>query len=298
MRYPTGVADIVGEQEIARRLGVQVRTVHQWRARHLLPEPLQVISGTPIWEWPAVETWAQETGRLSQETPVLTDLTRSVLDRLAKASAPRPQDGFCLAGGTGLALQLTHRVSRDLDFMTAPANREISPGRLLNRMGRIFPATAFVVTHRSREQLDLEVGGLKLSFIAYPFTLQERVGAWGTLALAEKRDIACMKAYAMGRRAVARDYIDIHAVLRGKVLSLDELMERSERMFVLDGERLFDPALFAKQLTYTDDLENPEAAMSDVLDKSRSWQDVSGELRQAAIQWLRRHVVEGGGVET
>jgi hypothetical protein len=58
-------ADPVGELEIADRLGVTAHTLHQWVHEGLLPEHRWTVSGRPAWNWPTIETWARETGRLS-----------------------------------------------------------------------------------------------------------------------------------------------------------------------------------------------------------------------------------------
>jgi hypothetical protein len=52
--------DLVGPVEIADLLGVQRDTVHKWRHRKLLPEPLVILSGTPIWEWDVILRWAED----------------------------------------------------------------------------------------------------------------------------------------------------------------------------------------------------------------------------------------------
>jgi predicted DNA-binding transcriptional regulator AlpA len=59
--------DIVGPQEVAERLGVQVNTVHIWKKRGILPRPARVISGVPLWSTGAIDAWALATGRLELE---------------------------------------------------------------------------------------------------------------------------------------------------------------------------------------------------------------------------------------
>ena len=55
--------DLVGLEEIAVLLKVPRSTVDQWRWRGVLPDPLKVISGNPIWYRQDIEAWAIETGR-------------------------------------------------------------------------------------------------------------------------------------------------------------------------------------------------------------------------------------------
>lgn len=56
----------VGAAEIASRLGVRAPTVHTWRQRGLLPQPRWTVSGQPAWDWPEIEEWAKQTGRLKE----------------------------------------------------------------------------------------------------------------------------------------------------------------------------------------------------------------------------------------
>jgi hypothetical protein len=62
--HTADAADPVGELEIADRLCVTAHTVHQWVHEGLLPEHRWTVSGRPAWNWPAVEAWARNTGRL------------------------------------------------------------------------------------------------------------------------------------------------------------------------------------------------------------------------------------------
>lgn len=66
VRYSCFVSncDPVGISEIATRLNVKRETVDIWRFRHLLPEPSWTVGGRPAWNWPDVETWAKQSGRL------------------------------------------------------------------------------------------------------------------------------------------------------------------------------------------------------------------------------------------
>lgn len=59
------VADPVGVDDIAERLGVKRQTVSMWRWRGLLPEPTWTVSGLPCWDWPEIERWARDTGRIT-----------------------------------------------------------------------------------------------------------------------------------------------------------------------------------------------------------------------------------------
>lgn len=55
----------VGAAEVADKLGVKPGTVATWRQRGVgFPEPRWTVGGDAAWNWPDVEAWARETGRL------------------------------------------------------------------------------------------------------------------------------------------------------------------------------------------------------------------------------------------
>jgi predicted nucleotidyltransferase component of viral defense system len=284
--------DLVGEKEIADRLRVQPGTVHQWRKRDLLPEPMAEVSGMPVWEWSTIDGWARATGRL-KEAPadpvdVLPGAAPEVLEAIGRSVLGRD---FHLVGGTALALQLRHRISRDLDFFSTRPTESISRARILNVVARLFRPGDYRVTLQSEAQIDLVVKGVRVTFLAWPFRTERPLLTFGSARIADPEDIVGMKAYSIGRRAVARDYIDIYFALRSGVISMDGLVEKAKRVYVLDGEQLFDAALFAGQLTYTDDLEGKEVSITDVLDGKTAWDNVEAALAEAGESWLRDHVV-------
>lgn len=63
---PAGTpADPVGVLEVAARLGVEDRSVHQWLHRNRLPAAdYETVNGSRAWEWRKILWWAGETNRL------------------------------------------------------------------------------------------------------------------------------------------------------------------------------------------------------------------------------------------
>jgi predicted DNA-binding transcriptional regulator AlpA len=57
---------LVGAPDIAERLGVaHTETVHNWIRRYAdFPQPVAIVSGVRVWNWPDVRAWAKRTGRL------------------------------------------------------------------------------------------------------------------------------------------------------------------------------------------------------------------------------------------
>jgi hypothetical protein len=284
--------DLVGEKEIADRLGVQPGTVHQWRKRDLLPEPTAEVSGVPVWEWSTIDAWARATGRLQQpptwRVDVLPGEAPPVLETIGRSALGRD---FHLVGGTALALKLRHRISRDLDFFSTRSTERFNRTRILKEVARLFPPSDYRVTLQSEEQIDLVVRGIRVTFLAWPFRTERPLLSFGSARIADPEDVVGMKAYSIGRRAVARDYIDLYFALQADVITMDGLVKKARRVYQLDGERLFDAALFAGQLTYTSDLEGKEASIADVLDGKTTWDSVAARLAEVGESWLRDHVV-------
>jgi hypothetical protein len=117
-------------------------------------------------------------------------------------------DGFYLAGGTGLALQYGHRRSVDLDLFR---EREFDSQRLGDRL-QGQPDLERVALARGTAHLTLR--GVKVSFLHYPYPLLFPLRAYGTLPVADSRDIACMKIQAIGDRGSRRDFVDLYVVAR------------------------------------------------------------------------------------
>lgn len=56
----------VGTFDIAERLNVRQQTVAMWKYRGLMPDPRWSVSKQPCWNWPDIEKWARDSGRLSE----------------------------------------------------------------------------------------------------------------------------------------------------------------------------------------------------------------------------------------
>jgi hypothetical protein len=195
--------------------------------------------------------------------------------------------GLVLGGGTGIALRLAHRRSRDLDqLLTRRGGDRIATDALLAELRTTFGDSSVVTTLRSSTQLDCQVRGVRLSWIGYPFELVDEPSPWHGLRVASLLDAAAMKAYTLGRRIAARDYIDLYAIFRSGV-TVGSVIERAQEIFVLEGSHVFDGHLFAKQLTCAEDCEDVDEAMSDVVDGSLVWETVEQSLTDSALEWER-----------
>ena len=151
-----------------------------------------------------------------------------------------------LAGGTGLALQLAHRKSYDLDvFCPGPVSKTF-----LLKLKKHFKKLQILVDS-SNELGIISPLGVKISFIYYPFDPLYRIIPTATLSIYNWKDIALDKAYVIGRRGEWRDYIDLYFSLKAD-LSLKSIIKGAKRKF----KDLFSEKLFLSQLCYFGDIKD------------------------------------------
>lgn len=208
----------------------------------------------------------------------------AIIRGLAGASC---MSNFYLAGGTALALQIHHRRSNGLDFFTDADHLDRTVTRqVLERIERM--AGHFDITLRQPGQIDISVGPemRKVSFIAYPFPVpRPEILEEGQLC-AGVVEIAAMKAYALGRRGVARDYVDIEGAITKGGASLDQIISAAKSRFILGGESVFSERMFLSQLVYTEDIMDKDSlATTDV-----SFEEAEQSLRGLVADYVRRQL--------
>jgi len=156
---------------------------------------------------------------------------------------------FTLYGGTALTLRLGHRASADFDFFS---NAPFDPVRLASMLPyfedaeivQMAPDTLTGRVDRGGAVLVSFFGGLGLGQVA------ERDEVKGmALYVASLPDIAGTKMAVVQRRAEAKDYLDIDALLRHGVDLPTALAAGS----VVYGRR-FNPLITLKALSFFDDV--------------------------------------------
>lgn len=165
--------------------------------------------------------------------------------------------GWVLAGGTGLALRLGHRLSGDFDFFRSNAVDMRELARILERAGECE-----TLNHDART-LNVLVGGVKLSFFRVSFGFLLPPAPYRFFAIADIVDIALMKLAAVADRGSRRDFVDLWCILqRGPTLRecIDLLPEKY-------GEGRVNLYHVLKSLTYFEDAEaEPLPAMREPFD--------------------------------
>ena len=160
----------------------------------------------------------------------LTEEGKEIFPRLAKFR------DFYLVGGTALALQIGHRRSIDFDLFT----RERLSDRLLQQVKRVFAGLSVVMTYRVPGQLNVEIEGIKTTFFQFEYPVMEKLVEYQGVSIATVKEIAAMKALAIGKRMSYKDYVDWFFLLKEDRIKLPEVINLAEKKYSGDfNDRLF-----------------------------------------------------------
>ena len=180
---------------------------------------------------------------------------------------------YYLVGGTAIALYLGHRRSIDFDMFKMLS---INHKKNLDRI--VASGFDYLVTRRVEEQMNLLVGGVKVTFFQYPFPVVPEDNFKDVFRLPSLLSLAAMKAYALGRRSKWKDYVDLYFLLT-KCFSLAEVSAKATELF---GE-LFSEKLFRAQLSYFDDVDYTEQ-VEYLIPKPPTEEEIKSGLTDLSIQ--------------
>lgn len=190
---------------------------------------------------------------------VLSPHSRQLLAALDKMKSPA-LTGWTLAGGTGLALHLGHRISDDFDFFRTD-NMDLR--KLHDVFKKIGPYETLQEAEHTFTVLSEKT---KVSFfrISDPFIFKSV--PYRFFSLADVGDIALMKLIAISGRGSRKDFVDIYTILRGG-LTLQECFDELPRKYLSGRANAYH---ILKSLTYFEDVE--KEPMPTMLE-SFQWED-------------------------
>ncbi|OGM08334.1 hypothetical protein A2159_03290 [Candidatus Woesebacteria bacterium RBG_13_34_9] len=154
---------------------------------------------------------------------------------------------FGLVGGTALALQIGHRRSIDFDFATTI---DLNGETVKDKIREQYSIESTLIDEKN--ELSIAVNSVKISFFKYPFPINFEIKYKESVKMPNILTLAAMKAYALGRRAKWKDYVDLYFIF--KKYSLDNLTEMSRSIF----NNEFNEKLFREQLSYFNDIDYSE----------------------------------------
>lgn len=196
---------------------------------------------------------------------VLTDAQKKVLSRFSSVLG---KTDFYLAGGTALALQIGHRMSKDFDWFI-PRLGEIETLLTMLQAARM----EFVVTSTNLETCYLLIDNVQVSFFGYDYPLlQPKVLCPEyNVHLASLDDIASMKLSAVAARGSRKDFIDLYFLFKNH-RPLEEYLKLYQNKF-----KTRDIGYIIRSLVYFENAElEPEVQMI----KPVSWSDLKTDMER------------------
>jgi len=153
-----------------------------------------------------------------------------------------------MVGGTAIALHIGHRRSIDFDFFTVAKLNKLKIKSKLELVPFIKKSV-----FEDYDQLHLLVNNVKITFFSYPYNIEHPIKIPSFVTMPTLLSLAAMKAFALGRRAKWKDYVDLYFILKD-YYTIEEVAEETTRIF----GQLFSEKLFREQLTFHDDIDYSE----------------------------------------
>ncbi len=179
---------------------------------------------------------------------------------------------FYLAGGTGLALQLGHRRSVDLDFFLA---EDFDMEAVLQKVQHL---EGFSLVSKSPGTIYATIRTTKVSFIAYAYPVLFPFSQFLGANVADPRDIGCMKLSAIASRGTKRDFVDLYVLATR--YGMDQLLAWFNTKF---AQTNYSMVHVLKSLAYFDEAE--QDPMPDML-VPLAWNDVKRFFTREAAKLL------------
>jgi len=181
---------------------------------------------------------------------------------------------FHLAGGTGLALQLGHRLSVDLDLLSlAP----FDSGFYLEYLEKNYQ---FSLDYSAISTLKGSIDGVKVDFIAHAYNLILPVLETEQIRIYSLADIAAMKVNAIaGNGTRSKDFVDMYFLL--EVYSVHQILEYYQNKY---NDRNVFHAL--KSLNYFDDVDLSDWPVL-ISNKKFTWTTVKKTIDKHCKEYMK-----------
>jgi hypothetical protein len=181
---------------------------------------------------------------------------------------------FYMVGGTAIGLHLGHRRSIDFDlFCQAPLNKHRLKSKLLTipfKKNTLFEDV---------DQVHLMIHEVKTTFFNYPYPVEHQVKVKNVISIPDLITLAAMKAFALGRRAKWKDYVDLYFILKDH-FTIEEISHKAKTIF----GTIYNEKLFREQLAFHKDIDFSEPV--EYLIRAISEKEIKEFLTEKAIDFL------------
>jgi len=145
---------------------------------------------------------------------------------------------YYLVGGTAIALHIGHRESIDFDLFKEKNIRKKDLYSKLNSLD-------YKVSFADYNQINMMSKGVKITFFSFPYQIPCDCILENHLKMPDLLSLAAMKAFALGRRAKWKDYVDLYFIIKYH-FSIKEISKKATELFKDE----FIPKQFIAQLGY------------------------------------------------
>jgi hypothetical protein len=159
---------------------------------------------------------------------------------------------YVLVGGTAIALLLGHRESIDFDLFTFKNKNQFKTFDEIQKINN-FPISKL---RELKDQSHFILNGVKITFFNYPYKIDSST-IIEKIKMPDLLTLAAMKAFALGRRAKWKDYVDLYFILNSGI-SLIEIINKTKLLFNSETSTVFNDRIFLEQLTYYEDVSYEE----------------------------------------
>jgi len=156
--------------------------------------------------------------------------------------------GGVLAGGTGLALHLGHRISGDLEFLAQQAFR---PSEVLEELRALAGVVESVTM--DGDAMIVQADGARLSLMQTPARFGEPTTRVNGCDVAGVVDIAAMKLLAVSQGGMRSDFVDLYTVLQ--TVPFRKVAHNALERY---GVMACDPIVFGKGLVWFEQANTQE----------------------------------------
>lgn len=180
---------------------------------------------------------------------------------------------FGLVGGTAIALHIGHRESIDFDLFTFDDFENKNIRRKILRVAKINR-----VFKDEIGQFTFILKGVRFTFFQFPYKIHFSKRVDDIICIPNLLTLAAMKAFALGKRAKWKDYVDLYFILTN-YHSIEEITAKGNKIF---GNE-FNEKIFRVQLSYFEDIDYSEE-VSYMPGYETSQAKIQKTLREISIQ--------------
>lgn len=155
---------------------------------------------------------------------------------------------FGLVGGTAIALHLGHRESIDFDLF---CYHEFNNYTIKAKIAKQLKIGDALVNRKG--EYTIMINKVKFTFFQFPYKIEYSESFDNIIKLPDILTLASMKAFALGRRAKWKDYVDLYFILKNNH-SVSDITKSGVEIF---GKE-FNEKIFRTQLAYFEDIDYSE----------------------------------------